>query len=106
MMHNYSLDGPLFKSRSHTTFWSGVNSKGVSTGTLKWRMESKANGTVRLKRLLTKEGVSPESANPVLEQLNSSPIKQQVKLSSLITRPGVSMDEIREMNKGLTDANV
>ena len=43
MMHNYSLNSPLFKSRSHTTFWSGVNSKGVSTGTLKWRMESKAN---------------------------------------------------------------
>ena len=42
-MHNYSSNGPLFKSRSHTTFWSGVNSKGVSTGTLKWRMESKAN---------------------------------------------------------------
>ncbi|MFK7785720.1 MAG: tRNA uridine-5-carboxymethylaminomethyl(34) synthesis enzyme MnmG [Crocinitomicaceae bacterium] len=64
------------------------------------RMERKANGTDRLKRLLTKEGVLPESANPVLERLKSSPIKQQVKLSSLITRPGVTMAEIREMNNG------
>jgi tRNA uridine 5-carboxymethylaminomethyl modification enzyme len=64
------------------------------------RMEEKAVGTDRLKRLLTKEGVSPESANPVLERLNSAPIKQQVKMSSLITRPGVTMDEIREMNNG------
>ena len=64
------------------------------------RMEEKASGTDRLKRLLTKEGVSPESANPVLERLNSAPIKQQVKMSSLITRPGVTMTEIREMNNG------
>lgn len=64
------------------------------------RMEAKAKGTDRLKRLLTKEGVSPESANPVLERLKSSPIKQQVKMSSLITRPGITMEEIREMNNG------
>ncbi|MDG1331306.1 MAG: tRNA uridine-5-carboxymethylaminomethyl(34) synthesis enzyme MnmG [Crocinitomicaceae bacterium] len=64
------------------------------------RMEAKATGTDRLKRLLTKEGVSPESANPVLERLKSAPIKQQVKMSSLITRPGITMSEIREMNNG------
>jgi tRNA uridine 5-carboxymethylaminomethyl modification enzyme len=64
------------------------------------RMERKAKGTERLKRLLTKEGISPDAANPVLERLNSSPIKQQVKLSSLITRPGITMEEIREMNNG------
>jgi tRNA uridine 5-carboxymethylaminomethyl modification enzyme len=64
------------------------------------RMERKAKGTERLKRLLTKEGISPDAANPVLERLNSSPIKQQVKLSSLITRPGITMDEIKRMNNG------
>jgi len=64
------------------------------------RMEKKAKGTDRIKTLLTKEGVTPEDANPVLERLNSSPIKHQVKMSSLITRPGISMTEIREMNNG------
>jgi len=73
---------------------------GLSSDDALERMEKKANGTDRLKRLLTKEGVSPESANPVLERLNSAPIKQQVKMSSLITRPGVTMSEIREMNNG------
>ena len=64
------------------------------------RMENKANGTERLKKLLSKEGVTPSSANPVLERVKSAPIKHQVKMSSLITRPGVSMKEIREMNNG------
>ena len=64
------------------------------------RMEVKSKGTDRLKLLLTKEGVSPEAANPVLERLNSAPINQQVKMSSLITRPGITMNEIREMNNG------
>jgi tRNA uridine 5-carboxymethylaminomethyl modification enzyme len=63
-------------------------------------MEEKSKGTDRLKTLLSKEGVSPEDANPVLERFNSAPIKHQVKLSSLITRPGITMDEIREMNNG------
>lgn len=62
------------------------------------KMEQKEAGTKRVKFLLSKEGVLPEFANPVLERLESSPITQQVKLSSLITRPGITMKEIREMN--------
>lgn len=65
------------------------------------KMEAKSKGTDRLKMLLSREGVVPESANPVLERLESAPINQQVKMSSLITRPGITMNEIREMNKGL-----
>lgn len=64
------------------------------------KMEAKSKGTDRLKLLLSREGVVPASANPVLERLESSPINQQVKLSSLITRPGITMKEIREMNNG------
>jgi len=64
------------------------------------KMEAKSKGTDRLKLLLSREGVVPASANPVLERLDSSPINQQVKMSSLITRPGVTMKEIREMNNG------
>lgn len=64
------------------------------------KMEAKSKGTDRLKLLLSREGVVPASANPVLERLDSSPINQQVKMSSLITRPGITMKEIREMNSG------
>jgi tRNA uridine 5-carboxymethylaminomethyl modification enzyme len=62
------------------------------------KMEQKEAGTNRVKFLLSKEAVLPEFANPVLERLESSPINQQVRLSSLITRPRITMKEIREMN--------
>lgn len=58
------------------------------------RVESKIKGTEKLKKSLRKEGVSPEKANALLASVESSPVNQQVKLSSLITRPGVSMDNL------------
>ena len=70
------------------------------------KMEAKSKGTDRLKLLLSREGVVPASANPVLERLESSPIKHQVKLSSLITRPGVTMKHIHEMNGSDNDLAV
>ncbi len=73
---------------------------GLATDDALRKMEAKSKGTDRLKLLLSREGVVPASANPVLERLDSSPINQQVKMSSLITRPGVTMKEIREMNNG------
>lgn len=63
------------------------------------RMDVKLKGTEALKKSLRKEGVSPELANPILERYDSSPIKQKVKLSSLITRPGLSMVDVLEMNE-------
>lgn len=62
------------------------------------RMDKKKEGTEELKKILSKEGITPEAANPILERHNSSTINQQVKLSSLITRPGITMKEIEEMN--------
>lgn len=58
------------------------------------RVNLKAQGTEELKRHLGKQGVAPEKINPVLERKNSSPITQQVKLSSLITRPGIVMEDL------------
>lgn len=63
------------------------------------RMDVKLKGTEALKKSLRKEGVSPELANPILERYDSSPIKQKVKLSALITRPGLSMVDVLEMNE-------
>src|SRR5690554_1305322 len=55
----------------------------------------------QLKRKLKKVGVKPEEANPVLESYKSAPIKQQVKLTQLITRPNIGMDQLLEMSKEL-----
>ena len=62
------------------------------------KMESKLKGTKTLKKALLKEGVSPGVANPILEAKGSSPIKQQVKLNSLITRPRIDINDILEMS--------
>lgn len=63
------------------------------------RVNKKVSGTNELKKSLRKEGVAPEVANPILERYESSPIKQQVKLSSLITRPRITMDTVLDMSE-------
>lgn len=62
------------------------------------RVNRKVEGTETLKRLLRKEGVSPDVANEVLSRKESSPVNQQVKLSSLITRPNILMADMFEMS--------
>jgi tRNA uridine 5-carboxymethylaminomethyl modification enzyme len=46
---------------------------------------------------LKKEGVTPEHANPVLLSKGSSVIGQQVKLSSLLSRPQICLDDVLGM---------
>jgi tRNA uridine 5-carboxymethylaminomethyl modification enzyme len=67
------------------------------------RVEQKVQGTVELKKSLRKEGVSPELANKVLQSKDSSLINQQVKLSSLITRPHITIDDVLEMSTASKD---
>jgi len=62
------------------------------------RVEAKIKGTQDLKKALQKEGVTVEKANVVLKEKNSSPIKQQVRLNSLITRPNITMEDVLGMS--------
>ena len=52
----------------------------------------KEQQTQWLKKELKSIGITPQEINPHLIQLDSAPITQQVKLSSVLTRPGVTMD--------------
>lgn len=65
------------------------------------KVNKKINQTATLKKFLTNEGVQPDAANKVLNDLGSSPIKQQVKLSSLIIRPNIGFAELTRMSKPL-----
>lgn len=51
----------------------------------------KEKGTEVLIKELNKVGVAPETLNPVLEAKGSTSVTQQVKLSSLVTRPQVGI---------------
>ena len=62
----------------------------VSDSTLS-QVEKKANDTKDIISLIKKSSVSPDDVNQLLVEKESSPISQQVKLSSLITRPHITM---------------
>jgi tRNA uridine 5-carboxymethylaminomethyl modification enzyme len=69
----------------------------VNDETLK-QVERKVDGAKQLSKALRKEGVTPEVANHILQSKDSALINQQVKLSSLITRPHVTMSDVLEMS--------
>jgi tRNA uridine 5-carboxymethylaminomethyl modification enzyme len=58
------------------------------------KVEQKKQLTKQLKTKLREIGISPTEANPMLAQKESAPITQQVKVSSLITRPHISLADI------------
>lgn len=57
-------------------------------------VKRKIKGTKQLIKDLKKIGIAPSEINPFLKSKGSSPIKQQVKLSSIITRPKVYLDDL------------
>lgn len=62
------------------------------------KVNAKNAGTEKLKKVLQKEGVTSDIANPILEAKLSAPVAQQVKMSSLITRPNILMEDLFAMS--------
>jgi tRNA uridine 5-carboxymethylaminomethyl modification enzyme len=58
------------------------------------KVEDKIDGTSRLKKMLQKTGVTPEIANGMLVERDCAPITQQVRLSALISRPQLSLNDV------------
>ncbi len=60
-----------------------------------------------LKKELRKIGVTPEQANPTLLEKESAPINQQVKITSLLTRPHIGLEDLlRVCPEARTAANI
>lgn len=64
---------------------------GLLTEAQKMAVERKASNVEMLKKSLRTIGIAPNQINDSLQNLDSAPITQQVKLSSLLTRPGISL---------------
>jgi tRNA uridine 5-carboxymethylaminomethyl modification enzyme len=62
------------------------------------KVESKQEATTELKKRLRQIGIQPSVVNPLLEAKNSSPVNQQVKLTSILTRPHITMNELMELS--------
>jgi tRNA uridine 5-carboxymethylaminomethyl modification enzyme len=62
------------------------------------RVDKKIQGTNGLKKAFRNIGITPEEANPLLVSKDSAEIVQQVKLSSLITRPHIGISDLLEVS--------
>jgi tRNA uridine 5-carboxymethylaminomethyl modification enzyme len=68
------------------------------------RVDKKRSATEQLIKSFRAIGVTPDQANPSLESVGSSPIQQQVKFNSLLTRPQVSLETIGSVNQEVVSA--
>ena len=85
-----------------------LSSKGFELGLLTPQQHdqvfNKNEQTNWLKKELKSIGITPQEINPRLEQLESAPILQQVKLSSVLTRPGVSLQMLTDSSETLSNS--
>ena len=61
------------------------------------RVEKKQADVNAVKKLLEKTSVSPDELNGLLESKNSSPLKQRVRLESILGRPNISLEDLRSV---------
>ena len=67
------------------------------------RVELKKTEMEEIIRFFKQESISPEQANHMLEEKNSSTLSQKVKLHSVITRPHISLNNLANCHPGLKD---
>jgi tRNA uridine 5-carboxymethylaminomethyl modification enzyme len=68
------------------------------------QLEQKSSSVNSVIHSLKTEGITPGKANKVLIERQSAAINQQVKLSSLIMRPQLSLSDVLSMDDALKDS--
>lgn len=68
------------------------------------KVQKKQALTTSLKSILRQTGIGPNDANPLLLRKESAPINQQVKASSLLTRPHISLEDLQEMSEHIASS--
>ena len=63
------------------------------------KMEQKAKQSAEFVKFFRATSVKPEEINPILDRIESSPIKQSDKMFKLFSRPGVQMEDMLQLNK-------
>jgi len=66
-------------------------------------VEIKQNTTTELIDFIRNTSAKPEKINPILETLNSSPIKQKVRMDSILCRPNVTIEHLIEGSEKLKE---
>ncbi len=70
------------------------------------KVESKINQTNDFVSFLRKTGITPDEANSFLSEIESAPLLQQVKLSSVLTRPNVSLGQLANASAQLAERTI
>jgi tRNA uridine 5-carboxymethylaminomethyl modification enzyme len=70
------------------------------------KVESKINQTNDFVSFLRKTGITPDEANSFLSEIESAPLQQQVKLSSVLTRPNVSLGQLANASTQLAERTI
>ncbi len=60
------------------------------------RVDHKKEETKVIEKYIRKTGISPDAINAYLESMDSAPLKQQVKLHSILLRPQVDLAGLRQ----------
>jgi len=61
------------------------------------RLEDKKDAAYDIERFVRKLSVTPDQVNGFLSKIESNPIKQGVKLVSILGRPNISLSQLREV---------
>lgn len=66
---------------------------GLATDERLIQMEAQANKSSKLLSFFAKTSIRPEEINPVLAKKASAPVKQSLKMSKVLARPNITMDD-------------
>ncbi len=77
---------------------------GLADDTALQKVEKKTQLTESLQQSLRQIGITPAEANPVLQTKGSSEITQQVKASTILTRPHIALDDLMIMSDKVKEA--
>jgi len=67
---------------------------GLASDDRQLRVENKLNWIEKIKSFVRTTSVSPDQVNDFLESINTAPIRQKVKLDSLLLRPQISFNQL------------
>lgn len=65
-------------------------------------VETKISETANLVQFIKDTSLLPEEINPVLEKLDSAPIRQKVKMNTVLSRPNVTLATLKEGSQKLS----
>jgi tRNA uridine 5-carboxymethylaminomethyl modification enzyme len=77
--------------------WAGGPLEGSEMEQRMERVRAKEGASKEIEKFFLDYSVSPDDVNGLLEQKNSSPIRQQQKLHGILLRPHIDMNDLRQV---------